>query len=49
MQVEKLNSFEKDELLRWFLYWMPIEKRRDLIKRYPLHYKKLLSEKELRE
>jgi hypothetical protein len=43
MDVEALNGFEKDELLRWFLHWLPQDKRRALMQRFPQHYNKMLG------
>ena len=45
MNVEKLSSFEQEELLRWFLHWVPQDKRRELMQRYPQHYNKLRGRK----
>lgn len=39
--MRKLNTFEKDELLRFFLYHMGPEQRNLLMSTYPLHYKML--------
>ena len=41
--VEALNGFEKEELLRWFMHWLPMERRRELMQRYPQHYNKLVG------
>jgi len=46
MNVENLNSFEKDELLRWFLYWLPMDKRAELMRRYPQSYNKMVPPEE---
>ena len=43
MQVEKLGTFEKEELLRWFLYKLSLEDRGELMRTYPQHYNKLLG------
>lgn len=43
MQVDNLNTFEKDEMLRWFLHWLPMERRREMMRRYPQSYNKLLG------
>lgn len=43
--VDKLDSFEKDELLRWFLHWMPMEKRREMMAKYPQTYNKVCERK----
>jgi hypothetical protein len=43
IDVERLGNFEKDELLRWFMHWLPQEKRRELMQRYPQHYNKLVG------
>lgn len=43
MNVEALTNFEKEELLRWFLYWLPQDKRGELMQRYPQHYNKMLG------
>lgn len=36
--MRKLTSFEKDELLRFFLHHMSQEQRRLIMATYPLHY-----------
>lgn len=46
MKVENLGSFEKEELLRWFLHWMPMDRRSELMRRYPEHYNKLMGDAE---
>ena len=43
--VENLSTLEKEELLRWFMHWLPMEKRGELMARYPQHYNKMLGKK----
>lgn len=38
MERRHLSTFEKDELLRFFLYTMKSETRRQLMEKYPVHY-----------
>jgi hypothetical protein len=44
MKVEKLDSLEKEELLRWFLHWLPMDRRHEMMRRYPQHYNKLVGD-----
>lgn len=39
--MRNLTSFEKDELLRFFLHYMGIDQRNQLMATYPLHYRML--------
>jgi hypothetical protein len=51
MDLESLNSFERDTLLRWFLHYMPMGSdspakltattRYELMRQYPAIYNKL--------
>jgi hypothetical protein len=43
MKIENLDSLEKDELLRWFLHWLPMDRRAEMMRRYPQHYNKMVS------
>ena len=43
--VERLNRFEADDLLRFFLYYMEQDQRAKLMATYPLHYNKLHDKK----
>ena len=45
MNVNTLTQFEQEELLRWFFYWMPTDKRQEMMQRYPQHYNKLADKK----
>jgi len=44
MKVENLDSFEREELLRWFFHWLPMDRRHEMMQRYPQHYNKLLGD-----
>jgi hypothetical protein len=43
LKVEALDTFEMEELLRWFFHHMGVEQRNALMKRYPQHYNKLVG------
>lgn len=42
MKIENLDSLEKDELLRWFFHWLPMDRRAEMMRRYPQHYNKMV-------
>lgn len=44
MKIENLDSLEKEELLRWFFHWLPLDRRAELMRRYPQHYNKLVDD-----
>lgn len=47
--MRNLTSFEKDELLRFFLHYMKPEQRNLLMATYPLHYAILYPTKDSKE
>jgi len=49
MKIENLDSLEKDELLRWFFHWLPMDRRAEMMRRYPQHYNKLVPPQEGQE
>jgi len=40
-ELRKLNGFEKDILLEWFLHFMPMEQRGKLMRELPQTYNKV--------
>lgn len=41
--LSKLNSFETETLIRWFLYQMPMNQRFELMRALPEIYNKIAS------
>jgi hypothetical protein len=46
MKIENLSDLDKDELLRWFMHWLPMDRRAEMMRRYPQHYNKMVPPSE---